>query len=43
MKFSGGGITASGGESTLQPEFLSELFKKQKKMIYTLAWIHLDL
>ncbi|HDO9659614.1 TPA: pyruvate formate lyase-activating protein [Clostridioides difficile] len=31
MKFSGGGITASGGESTLQPEFLSELFKKAKE------------
>ena len=31
MKFSGGGITASGGESTLQPEFLTELFTKAKK------------
>ncbi|HSQ90527.1 pyruvate formate-lyase-activating protein [Romboutsia sp.] len=31
MKFSGGGITASGGESTLQPEFLTELFAKAKK------------
>ncbi|VIF88360.1 pyruvate formate-lyase activating enzyme [Clostridioides difficile] len=31
MEFSGGGITASGGESTLQPEFLSELFKKAKE------------
>jgi pyruvate formate lyase activating enzyme len=30
MKFSGGGITASGGESTLQPEFLTELFAKAK-------------
>nr|WP_272948730.1 radical SAM protein [Clostridioides difficile] len=31
MKFSGGGITASGVKSTLQPEFLSELFKKAKE------------
>lgn len=31
MKFSGGGITASGGESTLQPEFLTDLFAKAKK------------
>ncbi|MCR8745529.1 pyruvate formate-lyase-activating protein [Romboutsia lituseburensis] len=31
MKFSGGGITASGGEATLQPEFLTELFAKAKK------------
>lgn len=31
MKFSGGGLTASGGESTLQPEFLTELFAKAKK------------
>ena len=31
MKFSGGGITVSGGESTLQPEFLTELFAKAKK------------
>lgn len=30
MKFSGGGITVSGGEATLQPEFLTELFKKAK-------------
>lgn len=28
MKFSGGGLTVSGGEATLQPEFLKELFKK---------------
>lgn len=28
MKFSGGGITASGGEPLLQYEFLKELFKK---------------
>ena len=31
MKFSGGGITASGGEATLQSEFLTELFAKAKK------------
>ena len=30
MKFSGGGITVSGGEATLQPEFLIDLFKKAK-------------
>ena len=30
MKFSGGGITVSGGEATLQPEFLKDLFKKAK-------------
>ena len=31
MKASGGGITVSGGEATLQPEFLAELFAKAKK------------
>ncbi|MGL6105424.1 pyruvate formate-lyase-activating protein [Romboutsia sp.] len=31
MKFSGGGITVSGGEATLQPEFITELFSKAKK------------
>lgn len=31
MKFSGGGLTVSGGEATLQPEFLKELFKRAKK------------
>ena len=31
MKSSGGGITASGGEATLQPEFLAELFAKAKE------------
>ncbi len=31
MDASGGGITASGGEATLQPEFLTELFAKAKK------------
>ncbi|MGL5346322.1 MAG: pyruvate formate-lyase-activating protein [Peptostreptococcaceae bacterium] len=31
MKFSGGGITVSGGEATLQPEFITELFAKAKK------------
>lgn len=31
MKFSGGGLTVSGGEATLQPKFLKELFKKAKK------------
>ena len=36
MKFSGGGITVSGGEATLQPEFLKDYLKKQKQMIYTL-------
>lgn len=31
MEFSGGGLTASGGEATAQPEFLYELFKEAKK------------
>ena len=31
MRASGGGITVSGGEATLQPEFLAELFTKAKK------------
>jgi pyruvate formate lyase activating enzyme len=32
MKFSGGGITVSGGEPTLQAEFVTELFKKCKDL-----------
>ena len=31
MKASGGGITVSGGEATLQPEFVAELFAKAKQ------------
>lgn len=31
MKFSGGGVTVSGGEPLLQPEFLLELLKELKK------------
>ena len=31
MNASGGGITVSGGEATLQPEFLKELFVKAKE------------
>ena len=30
MQYSGGGITVSGGEATLQPHFIAELFKKAK-------------
>ena len=33
MNASGGGITVSGGEATLQPEFLNELFVKAKESI----------
>ena len=32
MKFSGGGVTASGGEATLQAEFLTELFARCREM-----------
>ena len=31
MRASGGGITVSGGEATLQPEFVAELFAKAKQ------------
>ncbi|HHX95456.1 MAG TPA: pyruvate formate lyase-activating protein [Clostridia bacterium] len=34
---SGGGMTASGGEPTLQPEFLSELFSKVRDLGVTTA------
>jgi pyruvate formate lyase activating enzyme len=32
MEFSGGGVTATGGEPTLQPEFITELFSRVKEM-----------
>lgn len=32
MQFSGGGVTASGGEATLQAEFVTELFAKCKEL-----------
>ncbi|WP_455544465.1 pyruvate formate-lyase-activating protein [Intestinibacter sp.] len=32
MQFSGGGVTASGGEATLQTEFVTELFKRCKEL-----------
>ena len=37
-----GGLTVSGGEATLQLEFLTELFKEAKKEIYIHVWIHLQ-
>lgn len=32
MEFSGGGVTATGGEPTLQPQFLTKLFEEVKKL-----------
>lgn len=32
IKFSGGGITVTGGEPTLQPDFVTELFARCKEM-----------
>ena len=32
MQFSGGGVTASGGEATLQADFVAELFAKCKEL-----------
>ena len=32
MQFSGGGVTASGGEATLQAEFITELFARCKEL-----------
>jgi len=37
LKSSGGGITATGGEPLLQPEFLADLFKKVKSMSLSTA------
>ena len=39
MRASGGGITASGGEAILQPEFVAELFKECKKERYKMEVI----
>lgn len=39
MKSSGGGVTASGGEATLQKEFVTEWFKACKLRVFTPAWI----
>src|SRR5690554_4067369 len=32
MKFSGGGVTATGGEPLLQAKFVGELFKRTKEL-----------
>ena len=32
IQFSGGGITVTGGEPTLQPDFVTEIFKRCKEM-----------
>jgi len=37
---SGGGVTISGGEATLQAEFLLETLKAFKKWVYILRWKH---
>ena len=38
--YKGGGITVSGGEATLQIEFLTELFKKCKERRYSYVFRH---
>lgn len=47
MKFSGGGVTATGGEPLMQPDFIKELFKRCKEegihtTIDTSGYINID-
>lgn len=39
IKFSGGGMTVTGGEPLLQADFVTEVFKMAKKWIFILPLI----